>query len=86
MADRETIGSGASAGEHPRFRVHSGSPVGLVFSILRESEDASSGTGEDRVEAALARALHRASDAGRFDVVAQLAREFEARRLARSAT
>jgi hypothetical protein len=40
-------------------------------------------TGEDQVEAALARALDRASEAGRFDVVAQLARELEARRLAR---
>ncbi len=39
-------------------------------------------TGEDQVEAALARALDRASEAGRFDVVAQLARELEARRLA----
>jgi hypothetical protein len=34
------------------------------------------------VEAALARALSQAADAGRFDVVAQLARELEARRLA----
>ena len=40
------------------------------------------GTGEDQVEAALARALDRASEAGRFDVVAQLARELEALRLA----
>jgi hypothetical protein len=38
----------------------------------------------DEVEAALARALDRASEAGRFDVVAQLARELEARRLARA--
>jgi hypothetical protein len=38
----------------------------------------------DVVEAALARALDRASEAGRFDVVAQLARELEARRLARA--
>jgi hypothetical protein len=43
---------------------------------------ASPGTGADQVEAALARALDRASEAGRFDVVAQLARELEARRLA----
>ena len=41
------------------------------------------GTGEDQVEAALARALDRASEARRFDVLAQLARELEARRLAR---
>lgn len=37
----------------------------------------------DVVEAALARALDAAAAAGRFDVVAQLARELEARRLAR---
>jgi ribosomal protein S9 len=37
----------------------------------------------DAVEAALARALMKAAEAGRFDVVAQLARELEARRLAR---
>jgi hypothetical protein len=36
------------------------------------------------VEAALARALGQAAAAGRFDVVAQLARELEARRLARA--
>jgi hypothetical protein len=36
----------------------------------------------DEVEAALARALDAAATAGRFDVVAQLARELEARRLA----
>lgn len=37
----------------------------------------------DPVEAALARALDAAAVAGRFDVVAQLAKELEARRLAR---
>jgi len=37
----------------------------------------------DPVEAALAHALAAAAAAGRFDVVAQLARELEARRLAR---
>jgi hypothetical protein len=36
------------------------------------------------VEAALAKALEGAAAAGRFDVVAQLARELEARRLAGS--
>jgi hypothetical protein len=35
------------------------------------------------VDAALARALDLAAKAGRFDVVAQLAKELEARRLAR---
>ena len=42
-----------------------------------------SGPTGDAVETALARALHAASAAGRFDVVAQLAKELEARRLAR---
>jgi hypothetical protein len=37
----------------------------------------------DPVEAALAKALEGATAASRFDVVAQLARELEARRLAR---
>ena len=37
----------------------------------------------DAVEAALAIALVEAATAGRFDVVAQVARELEARRLAR---
>lgn len=36
----------------------------------------------DAVEAALAGALTEAARAGRFDVVAQLAKEIEARRLA----
>jgi hypothetical protein len=40
----------------------------------------------DPVEVALARALTEASAAGRFDVVAQLARELEARRAARTAS
>jgi hypothetical protein len=42
------------------------------------------GAGADGVEAALASALGAAAAAGRFDVVAQLAREIEARRLARA--
>jgi hypothetical protein len=40
----------------------------------------------DVVEAALSAALTAAATAGRFDVVAQLAKELEARRLARAAT
>jgi hypothetical protein len=39
-------------------------------------------TASDPVEDALARALSEASAAGRFDVVAQVAKELEARRLA----
>ena len=38
----------------------------------------------DPVEGALARALDAAAAAARFDVVAQLAKELEARRLARA--
>jgi hypothetical protein len=38
----------------------------------------------DHVESALAKALEGATAAGRWDVVAQLARELEARRLART--
>jgi hypothetical protein len=41
-------------------------------------------SGGDAVEAALAGALALAAEAGRFDVAAQLARELEARRLARA--
>ncbi|MBX3200625.1 MAG: hypothetical protein KF850_05395 [Labilithrix sp.] len=38
----------------------------------------------DALERAIAKALEAAAAAGRFDVVAQLARELEARRLASS--
>jgi hypothetical protein len=38
----------------------------------------------DAVEEALAGAFARAAEAGRFDVVAQLAKELEARRLSRA--
>jgi hypothetical protein len=63
----------------------SGPEIGGTHTDVGQSwgNPASPGTGEDQVEAALARALDRASEAGRFDVVAQLARELEARRLAR---
>jgi hypothetical protein len=43
-----------------------------------------SAAASDAVEEALARAVTLASAAGRFDVVAQLARELEARRLAQA--
>ena len=43
-----------------------------------------SGNAGDVVEAALAKALEGAAAACRFDVVAQLAKELEARRMARS--
>jgi hypothetical protein len=45
---------------------------------------AADGRGGDEVDRVLASALGKAADAGRFDVVAQLARELEARRLART--
>jgi hypothetical protein len=63
----------------------SGPEVGGIHPGVGQSwgNPASPGTEEDQVEVALARALERASAAGHFDVVAQLARELEARRLAR---
>jgi hypothetical protein len=43
-----------------------------------------SGPDQDVIETSLARAIDKATDAGRFDVVAQLCRELEARRMARA--
>lgn len=43
-----------------------------------------SAAASDPVDAALATALTEASAMGRFDIVAQLAKELEARRLARA--
>jgi hypothetical protein len=64
----------------------SGPEIGGAHPLTRPSGNpAVPATGADEVEAALARALDRASEAGRFDVVAQLARELEARRLQRLA-
>ena len=108
MADREAMGSGASAAERPPVRkthpcrylkpswpprILGGSrkhaPPAIRVSpksgVLTRAwgNPTAPGTGEDQVEAALARALDRASEAGRFDVVAKLARELEARRQAR---
>ncbi len=48
------------------------------------TQDAQPGHDADPVEASLARAIDKATDADRFDVVAQLCRELEARRLART--
>jgi hypothetical protein len=50
----------------------------------RREVSALSAAASDPLEAALALALVRAAETGRFDVVALLAREVEARRLARS--
>lgn len=49
----------------------------------RRREVSASDGAVDSIETLLARALARAAAAGRFDAVAQLARELEARRLAR---
>jgi hypothetical protein len=63
----------------------SGPDIGGVHPGVGQSwgNPASPGSGEDQVEGALARALDRASEAGRFDVLAQVVRGLEARRLAR---
>jgi hypothetical protein len=51
--------------------------------IARLGEAVGTPTGKiDTVESALAKAIEAASAAGRWDVVSQLARELEARRLA----
>jgi hypothetical protein len=52
--------------------------------VTRREVSASAPPEPDAVEAALAGALKGATDAGRWDVVAQLARELEARRTARA--
>jgi hypothetical protein len=54
---------------------------------VRQDESSPNVTGgsvPDRIELALAKALEAAAEAGRFDVVAQLAKELEARRVGRS--
>ncbi|MGO8993583.1 MAG: hypothetical protein ACLQVI_09650 [Polyangiaceae bacterium] len=50
----------------------------------RPEVSASPAPAADAVEAALAEAIRGATSAGRWDVVAQLAKELEARRLARA--
>lgn len=61
-----------TASEPPRYPVDAGA-IGPAF-----------GPAADQVETALAIAIHRASLAARWDVVTQLARELEARRLGRA--
>ncbi len=61
------------------------SPIGDPREPEKTPFDEASGQSrgnQDVVEAALAKAMEAAAAAGRFDVVAQLARELEARRLA----
>jgi hypothetical protein len=59
-------------GVHPGKGRSGGNPVVLEWPV-------------DPIEFELARALGKAAEAGRFDVVTQLAKELEARRLTRSA-
>jgi hypothetical protein len=69
--DSRQLAEGSSPDHPPRVDVSAREPVGAWP------------TGTD-VETALAAALTRAAEAGRWDVVAQLARELEARRLAQA--
>ena len=92
MADAPDSGSEKASHEHraglenrPPVDVRSdeiGDPGALVGHSSGPSFQ--SGNVADPVETALAVALTEASRAGRFDVVAQLAKELEARRLARA--
>lgn len=68
-------GSVASVSENDHFRTPENTANPKVTLPVTLASD---------VDAALALALTKAAEAGRFDVVAQLARELEARRLAGS--
>lgn len=58
---------------------------GVIVSVIDSSTPSEpTAAGVDVVETALADALRRASEAGAWEAVAQLARELEARRKARS--
>jgi hypothetical protein len=70
------VRSVAKSGENDAKRTTQGDAKQREVSTLSQ--------GDDRVEAALAGALARAAEASRFDVVAQLAKELEARRLVRA--
>jgi hypothetical protein len=59
-------------------------PVGEVTPERLRHAAATSDPPVDAIENALAKAIEGATAAGRFDVVAQLAKELEARRLARA--
>ncbi len=80
MAERESAGESVIAeSDGPRSEARKPAISRRVSEDV--SEDAAAGVSG---EAALARALVGASEAGRWDVVAQIARELEARRLAGS--
>jgi integrase len=74
--------AGIASHEPPCFRVLADESQRIATADVKRVLQAR-GEGGDAVEAALARALDAAAAAGRFDVVAQLARELEARRLSR---
>jgi hypothetical protein len=74
-----------SSGEkqrEPAQRVVSDAQDATAAPAMTRAGDSPGTVCGDVVEAALAEALRRASDAGQWAVVAQLARELEARRLA----
>jgi hypothetical protein len=58
--------------------------VALATEVLPSDVELGVRGANDPVDVAIAGALFRAAEAGRFDVVAQLARELEARRCARA--
>ena len=61
-------------------------PVSALDDTTRSRADRELTSGSDPVEAALASALTEAAAAGRFDVVAEMARTLEARRTARTSS
>lgn len=85
--ERETIRTDERADDGSRRQVPF-QPASVPFRAVDRAEQSSasadSSASTDALENALAVALERASAAGRWDVVAQLARELEARRLAGS--
>jgi hypothetical protein len=87
------VGLAGTIADRPCFSVSPDESSGNVTESHVDSTDPSVALGPGKrggppgevpVETALACALSQAADAGRFDVVAQLAKELEARRLARS--
>jgi hypothetical protein len=79
---------GASGPGHRRVHLVASEALDLgVYEVLAEPkrrEVSALAAPRDPVEAALSHALYFAAEAGRFDVVAQLAKELEARRLLRA--
>ena len=87
-SDRAARVDGVSSGDRGPGDRHtrpkdSGSPLNAAPLDRALDRDVPSGASPDVVEALLAKAIGEASAAGRFDVVALLAGELQARRLAR---